>query len=201
MIAVIDYGFGNLRSVCQALQHVTDETIRVSCDAQTIQQASRVVFPGQGAMPDCLKEIEKRNLREAILNAQREKPFLGICLGLQLLFEESEEGNTLALGLLKGKVLRFKNQNLKIPHMGWNNVMPTQNHFLWQNIPQAARFYFVHSYFVAPQNEEVIFAKSFYGEEFTSAILWENTVAVQFHPEKSAECGLTFLKNFTRWTP
>ncbi len=201
MIAIIDYGFGNLKSVWQALQHVTDETVLITDKKEEIQRATRVVFPGQGAMPDCLKEIEKKGLCEAILKAQQEKPFLGICLGLQLLFEESEEGKSKGLGVVKGKVLRFKGKTLKIPHMGWNNVLQNQKHFLWQNIPQNARFYFVHSYFVQPQDENLVFGKTFYGENFTSALLFENTVAVQFHPEKSAECGLTFLKNFTRWTP
>lgn len=206
MIAIVDYGFGNLRSVVQAIQYVGEKNVVLAQTAQDIEQADKIIFPGQGAMPDCLKELEKRHLKTALLHALKQKPFLGICLGLQLLFEQSEEGNSPGLGILKGKVWRFQpEQNpkklLKIPHMGWNNVKQTQTHFLWQNIAPNARFYFVHSFYAQAQNTDHILGTTHYGVDFTSAVVFQNGVAVQFHPEKSAEDGLQFLKNFTLWQP
>ena len=202
MIAIVDYGFGNLRSVYQALRHVTNEEIQIAADAKTIDSAERVVFPGQGALPDAFAEIARRGIQNAILNAAKTKPFLGICLGLQMLFETSEEGDAESgkgFGIFKGCVKRFQlPQNFKIPHMGWNTVHQTSEHPIWQGIPQDSRFYFVHSFYVAT-NENIVAATTDYFNDFTSAIIFNNCVAVQFHPEKSADFGLQLIQNFTRW--
>src|SRR3989304_6750573 len=158
-IAVIDYGMGNLRSVSKALEHVApDAQVHVTSDPEIVRQAERAVCPGQGAMPDCMREMDARGLREAVLEAARAKPFLGICIGLQMLFETSEEGDTPGLALLPGRVRRFpanrmadaQGVRLKVPHMGWNEVRQTVEHPLWRGIPQGSRFYFVHSYFPDP---------------------------------------------------
>lgn len=210
MIAVVDYGMGNLRSVKQALSKVAPNAeIIVTDDAQLIAQANRVVFPGQGAMPDCMRELDARGLRDAVLEAARSKPFLGICIGLQMLFERSAEGDVAGLGLFRGDVARFdsplqdaQGNKLKVPHMGWNqvkHVMPA--HPLWNGIEQDARFYFVHSYYVRPQNENVVQATCEYPKPFVCAIAQDNLFAVQFHPEKSATAGLKLLQNFTNWNP
>jgi glutamine amidotransferase len=210
MIAVVDYGMGNLRSVKQALSKVAPDTeIVVTDDAKLIAQADRVVFPGQGAMPDCMRELDARGLRNAVLEAARSKPFLGICIGLQMLFEHSAEGDVAGLGLLSGEVVRFvsplkdaQGNKLKVPHMGWNqvkHVMPV--HPLWSGIEQDARFYFVHSYYVQPENEKVVQATCEYPQPFVCAIAQDNLFAVQFHPEKSHVAGLQLLQNFTQWNP
>ena len=202
MIAIVDYGFGNLRSVYQALRHVTNEEIQIAADAKTIDSAERVVFPGQGALPDAFAEIARRGIQNAILNAAQTKPFLGICLGLQMLFEASEEGDAESgkgFGIFKGSVKRFQlPADFKIPHMGWNTVHQTSEHPIWQGIPQDSRFYFVHSFYVQT-NENIVAATTDYGNDFTSAIIFKNCVAVQFHPEKSADFGLQLIQNFTRW--
>ena len=207
-IAVVDYGMGNLRSVHNALLKVAPAaSIAVTGDWREIEQAERVVFPGQGAMPDCMREMEARGLREVLLQAARNKPFLGICIGLQMLFEHSEEGHTRGLGILSGKVVRFASQlrdeqgdKLKVPHMGWNQVHHA-NHPLWQDIDQDARFYFVHSYYVQPQDAALTQATSCYPQPFACAVARDNLFAVQFHPEKSQNAGLTLLQNFVRWNP
>ena len=207
-IAVIDYGMGNLRSVKQALHFVAPKAkIEVTDDPQLVAGAKRVVFPGQGAMPDCMREMDGRGLREAVLEAARTKPFLGICIGLQMLFQHSAEGDTPGLGIFPGEVVRFDSNlhdaagnKLKVPHMGWNQVHHAK-HPLWQNIPQDARFYFVHSYYVQPQNTKVVQATSDYPQPFTCAVARDNLFAVQFHPEKSQSSGLTLLENFVRWNP
>lgn len=210
MIAVVDYGMGNLRSVKQALCKVApDAEIVVTDDAQMITKADRVVFPGQGAMTDCMRELDARGLRNVVLEAARGKPFLGICIGLQMLFEHSAEGNVAGLGLFCGDVVRFasplkdaQGNKLKVPHMGWNQVKHvTPAHFLWNGIEQDARFYFVHSYYVRPQNEEVVQATCEYPQPFVCAIAQDNLFAVQFHPEKSHVAGLRLLQNFTHWNP
>ncbi len=170
----------------------------------------RVVFPGQGAMPDCMRELDARGLRAAVLQAARSKPFLGICIGLQMLFEHSAEGNIPGLGVLPGKVVRFtadmrddKGAKLKVPHMGWNQVHRVSNpeHPLWAGIEQDARFYFVHSYYVQPQNAALVQATSDYPQPFTCAVARDNLFAVQFHPEKSQSAGLMLLRNFVNWNP
>ncbi len=214
-IAVVDYGMGNLRSVAKALEHVAPEkTVVVTSNADEILQAQRVVFPGQGAMPDCIRELDARGLRDAVIAASKTKPFLGICIGLQMLFEHSEEGNASGLGLLKGDVKRFSahamigldGEKLKVPHMGWNQVYQVSDvhghrHPLWKGIQDGARFYYVHSYYVQPADASVIAGFSHYPNQFTSAIAKDNLFAVQFHPEKSAQAGLQLLSNFVNWTP
>ena len=234
-IAVIDYGMGNLRSVQQALRNVApDAVIAVTDDPRVVAQASRVVFPGQGAMPDCMRELDARGLRSAVLQAARSKPFLGICIGLQMLFEHSAEGDIAGLGIVQGSVVRFasnlrdaQGNRLKVPHMGWNQVhhktLPLPNplpvgegamaastvggspkvdeHPLWQNIPQDARFYFVHSYYVQLRDAQLVQGTSNYPQPFVCAVARDNLFAVQFHPEKSQSAGLTLLKNFVNWNP
>jgi len=209
-IAVIDYGMGNLRSVSKAIEHVAPAaSVVVTSDPTVIAEAGRVVFPGQGAAPDCMREIEARGLRQVIADAARSKPFLGICMGMQVLFEHSEEGDTPCLGILPGTVQRFPHEamvdaagnKLKVPHMGWNNVHQAAPHPLWVGIEEGARFYFVHSYFVQPTSPEVIAGFSHYPFPFTCAVATANIFAVQFHPEKSQNDGLTLLGNFVTWNP
>lgn len=207
-IAVVDYGMGNLKSVSKALEHVApNQQVVVTSDPAQIAAASHVVFPGQGAMPDCMRELDARGLRDAVKAAAAEKPFLGICIGLQMLFEHSEEGNAAGLGILPGKVRRFsaadmhdaEGAKLKVPHMGWNQVYHGQSHPLWQGIEDGDRFYYVHSYYVVPENEALAAAWSEYPGKFTSAIARGNLFAVQFHPEKSHHAGLKLLSNFVLW--
>lgn len=207
-IAIVDYGMGNLRSVSKALEHVAPTaTIIVTSDPSTVEKAERVVVPGQGAMPNCMHELKIRGLYNTVLRAAASKPFLGICIGLQMLFEESEEGNIKGLGILRGRVLHFPpsamttpgGQKLKVPHMGWNQVHQTIDHPLWHGIADDARFYFVHSYYV--ETTESVAARSNYPFPFTCAIAKDNIFAVQFHPEKSHVAGLTLLRNFANWTP
>jgi glutamine amidotransferase len=209
-IVVVDYGMGNLRSVWQALVHVANgRQVVVSADPAVLLAAERVVFPGQGAMPDCMLEIEARGLRTAVLEAARNKPFLGICIGQQMLFENSEEGDVPGLGIIAGRVRRFPagqmidhaGNRLKVPHMGWNEVRQTREHPLWRGIADAARFYFVHSYFVAPADADWVVGSTDYGLLFTSAVARDNIFAIQCHPEKSALAGLTMLANFVAWKP
>ena len=208
-VAIIDYGMGNLRSVAKAIEHVApDAEVIVSSDAATVAGADRVVFPGQGAMPDCMRELDARGLRAAVLDAAASKPFLGICIGLQMLFRHSQEGDVPGLGVLDGDVLRFADPvdpvtgvRLKVPLMGWNGVVQTRRHPLWQGIDDDERFYFVHSYYVQPLDPALTAGRTTYGAPFTSAIARDNIFAVQFHPEKSAHAGLRLLQNFIGWTP
>ena len=209
-IAIVDYGMGNLRSVHKALEHVAPTvSIEVTSDPAVVRKAQRVVVPGQGAMPNCMHELEVRGLRDAVLEAAAIKPFLGICIGLQMLFEESEEGHIKGLNILSGKVRHFPasamktpdGQKLKVPHMGWNQVHQTMDHPLWHGIADDARFYFVHSYYVETGDEKSIAAQSSYPFPFTCAVAKDNIFAVQFHPEKSHISGLTLLGNFAKWTP
>ena len=210
MIAVVDYGMGNLRSVWQALARVAGESaVTVTADPAVVLGADRVVFPGQGAMPDCMRELDARGLRGAVIEAARSKPFLGICIGLQMLFEHSDEGDVGGLGVLAGRVRRFAakdmvgpaGEKLKVPHMGWNEVVQCQSHALWNGITDGARFYFVHSYHVDPVERACIAGTSIYGVPFTSAVAQDNIFAIQCHPEKSADAGLALLSNFVHWTP
>lgn len=208
-IAVIDYGMGNLRSVSKALEHVApSQSVYVTSDPDVVKRATRVVFPGQGAMPDCIRELDERGLREAVVNASQQKPFLGICIGMQMLFETSEEGGVDGLGLFKGRVKRFapnlKDANgvkLKVPHMGWSQVNQVIDHPLWHQIENGERFYYVHSYYVSPEEPALIAGQTDYPDTFTGAIARENLFAVQFHPEKSAQAGLQLLSNFVNWNP
>ncbi|MBU1235751.1 MAG: imidazole glycerol phosphate synthase subunit HisH [Gammaproteobacteria bacterium] len=207
VVAVVDYGMGNLRSVAKAIEHVaTDARVVVTSDPGVVAAADRVVVPGQGAMPDCMRELAAKGLRQAVIDAAAAKPFLGICIGLQMLFETSDEGNVAGLGVLTGKVLRFPDaetvaKGLKVPHMGWNEVAQAEAHPLWRDIPDGARFYFVHSYYVEPADPAAIAGSTIYGIPFTSAVARDNIFAVQFHPEKSAHAGLQLLGNFMRWKP
>ncbi len=199
---------GNLRSVAKALEHVAPQAdVRVSSDPAALAQADKLVFPGQGAMPDCMRELDSRGLRPVVTEAARSRPFLGICIGLQMLFDSSEEGGVAGLGILPGKVRRFPHaamhdasgQRLKVPHMGWNEVRQAQPHALWAGIPDETRFYFVHSYFVEPGVAGLEGGTSEYGVRFTCAVAQDNIFAVQFHPEKSQAEGLRLLANFVNW--
>lgn len=209
-VAIIDYGMGNLRSVAKAMEHVAPgRKIVVTADPEVVAAAGRVVFPGQGAMPDCMHELDQRGLRAAVIEAAACKPFLGICIGQQMLFDHSEEGDVPGLGILPGEVVRFPaarmvaadGSRLKVPHMGWNEVLQRGSHPLWAGIPDGERFYFVHSYFVAPVDAAFVAAETDYGLRFTSAVARDNIFAVQFHPEKSAHAGLQLLANFMSWAP
>jgi imidazole glycerol-phosphate synthase subunit HisH len=209
-IAIIDYGMGNLRSVAKAIEHVAQgQEVVITADPAQVLAAERVVFPGQGAMPDCMRELDARGLRPAVLEAARSKPFLGICIGQQMLFEHSEEGDVPGLGVFQGRVRRFPADRmiaadggrLKVPHMGWNEVWQKQAHPLWENIPDGSRFYYVHSYYVDPADPGVVAATTDYGIPFTGAVAQANIFAIQFHPEKSAQAGLQLLANFVAWKP
>ncbi|MBI3222656.1 MAG: imidazole glycerol phosphate synthase subunit HisH [Nitrosomonadales bacterium] len=207
-VAVVDYGMGNLRSVEQAVRKVSPgATIAVTDDPVVVAGAARVVFPGQGAMPDCMRELDARGLRNAVSDAARNKPFLGICIGLQMLFEHSAEGDVPGLAVLPGKVERVasnmhdaQGNKLKVPHMGWNRVHRA-GHPLWDGIDQDARFYFVHSYYVKPSDASLVQATSDYPQPFVCAVARDNLFAVQFHPEKSSTAGLKLLNNFMLWKP
>lgn len=207
-IAVVDYGMGNLRSVAKALEHVAPgKRVKVSSDPDEIRAAARVVFPGQGAMPDCMREMDARGLRGAVVEAAAERPFLGLCIGLQMLFEHSEEGNVAGLGVLPGRVRRFDTERmvgpdgskLKVPHMGWNQVYQTVPHPMWAGIDDGSRFYFVHSYYVDTPDPSLVAGTSRYPFGFTCAVARNNIFAVQFHPEKSQSAGLRLLSNFVSW--
>jgi len=207
-IAVVDYGMGNLRSVSNAVAHVAPGLrVAVTQDPREVDAARRVVFPGQGAMPDCMRELDARGLRQAVVNAARTKPFLGICIGLQMLFDLSDEGDVPGLCLLPGRVVRFPadkmfsadGAKLKVPHMGWNEVEQTLAHPLWEGIAPRSRFYFVHSYYPVPRNRDLIAGYSLYPYAFTCAVAHANLFAVQFHPEKSQAAGLRLLTNFVHW--
>lgn len=207
-IAVIDYGMGNLHSVAKALSRVTDQRVTVTSDAELILRADRVVLPGVGAIRDCISEIKRLGLDQVIIEAAKNKPFLGVCVGMQALLDYSEENEgTECLGIIPGTVLPFDkglrdpvtNERLKVPHMGWNQVHQVIKHPLWKDIPQDSRFYFVHSFFAQPSSPEPVAASTAYGITFASALSKENVFAVQFHPEKSQHVGLNLYANFVRW--
>jgi glutamine amidotransferase len=201
-IAVVDYGMGNIRSVSKALERVAPQAeVLVSADPEAIRAAERVVVPGQGAMPDCMRQLAASGAREAVVEATRAKPFLGICVGMQMLFEHGEEGDTPGLGLLAGEVPRLRSEGLKIPHMGWNQVRQARAHALWREVPDGARFYFVHSYYPRPVDAALTAGTCEYGAVFTCAVARDNIFAVQFHPEKSQSAGLQLLSNFVHWRP
>jgi glutamine amidotransferase len=208
-VAVVDYGMGNLRSVAKAIEHVAQgREVKVTDRPEDIDAAERVVFPGQGAMPDCMRELDARGLRAAVLRAAASRPFLGICIGLQMLFERSEEGAVAGLGILPGRVRRFgegladaAGRRLKVPHMGWNRVHQGRAHPLWAGIGDGERFYFVHSYFVEPADPGLVVGTADYPVPFTCAVARARLIAVQFHPEKSHSAGLKLLSNFMSWDP
>jgi len=196
---------GNIRSVSKALERVAPrDEVAVTSDPDLIRAADRVVVPGQGAMPDCMRQLAASGAREAVIEATRARPFLGICIGMQMLFEQGEEGGARGLGLLPGGVPRFpaaRMEGLKVPHMGWNEVRQARPHALWAGIPSGERFYFVHSYYPAPADAGLVAATCDYGVAFTCAIARDNIFAVQFHPEKSQAAGLRLLSNFVQWRP
>ena len=211
-VAVVDYGMGNLRSVSQAVLHVAAGTgleVVVTSRPDEVRAAERVVLPGQGAMPDCMRELRDSGLQEAVLEAAASKPLLGVCVGMQMLFERSEEGNTPGLGLIGGEVLKFQlegrtqpdGSRYKVPQMGWNQVLQAEPHPLWDGIPDAAYFYFVHSFYAKPWDARHSVGETDYGARFTSAVARDNIFATQFHPEKSAEHGLRLYRNFLHWQP
>lgn len=210
-IAIVDYGTGNLRSVSQAVAAAADadDTVFVSNVAKEIASADKVVFPGQGAMGDCMRHLEESGLKETVLDALANKPVLAICIGLQMLFEKSDENNCAGLGIYQGKVLRFpeaalelpNGARLKVPQMGWNTVQQRQHHALFNGISDSSWFYFVHSYFVAPVDDTLTAATTSYGLPFVCAVARDNVFATQFHPEKSAEAGLKLFANFVHWNP
>lgn len=211
-IAIVDYGMGNIYSVARALQYAAPEaTIKLATEAVHIDQADRVVLPGQGAMRDCMLNLERSGLQEALLRAAKNKPLFGVCVGEQMLFERSAEGDASCLGLFPGTVQRFsgtafakpspgsQEEQLKVPHMGWSQVEQYKAHPLWRGIPDKSYFYFVHSYYVVPAQPELSVAKTRYGDEFTCAVARDNIFASQFHPEKSADVGLRLYRNFVEW--
>jgi glutamine amidotransferase len=204
-IVVVDYGMGNIRSVSKALEHVAPRArVAVTADPALIRAGERVVVPGQGALPDCMRQLAASGARDAVVEAARDKPFLGICVGMQMLFERGEEGDTPGLGVLAGAVPRFpaaRMAGLKVPHMGWNEVRQARAHALWAGIPSGERFYFVHSYYPEPLEHALAAATCAYGVAFTCAIARDNIFAVQFHPEKSQAAGLRLLSNFVQWRP
>jgi glutamine amidotransferase len=219
-IAIVDYGMGNLRSVYQAFHRVApDANVLIATKAEQIQKADRVVLPGQGAMPDCMKQLTESGLLEALLHAAKNKPMLGVCVGEQMLLDRSsevraaEQGGsdafTPCLGLIPGEVKRFElagqlqadGSEYKVPHMGWNQVRQDKDHPLWAGIPDLTPFYFVHSFYAVPANKNHTVGSTEYGTWFTSAIARDTIFATQFHPEKSAEYGLLLYQNFTTWQP
>lgn len=209
-VAIVDYGMGNLRSVAKAVEHVVPAArVRVTADPAVVKTAHRIIVPGQGAMPDCMRELTTRGLADAVVQAAAAKPFLGICIGLQMLFAHSEEGDVAGLGIFPGQVRRFPaaamhdaaGAPLKVPHMGWNEVQQSAAHPLWNGIADGTRFYFVHSYYVEPADAALTAGTTHYGIRFTSAVAHANIFAVQFHPEKSACAGLRLLENFMSWNP
>ena len=218
MIAVVNVGTGNIRSLYLALQKVArNEKICITSDPLQLKDAKKIVFPGQGSMLGCLEKLKKNGFYEEIMNSISDKPFLGICLGKQILFNKSEEGNSLGMGLLSGEVVRFnkskdagniRSTEFKIPHMGWNQVKIIKDHFIFKgfNEPKNSEvinvsnwFYFVHSFFVIPDDPKITLAQTNYGISFASVVAKDNIVATQFHPEKSAKSGLLFLENFISW--
>lgn len=209
-IAIIDYNMGNLHSVERAVAHAAGVTasVAITSDPDMILKADRVVFPGQGAARDCMRELETRGMAEVVREVIRTKPFLGICMGMQVLMQHSEEnGGIDCLGLYEGNVRYFGNVHqeigvrLKIPQMGWNQIWQQMPHPLWNGIKDGARFYFVHSYYVEPQTPELIAGSTDYGISYASAIARDNVFAIQAHPEKSADDGLKLLENFVNWRP
>ena len=211
-VAVVDYGMGNLRSVSQAVQHVAQGSgfdVVVTSHPDEVRNAERVVLPGQGAMPDCMRELRDSGLLEPVLEAASSKPLFGVCVGMQMLLDRSEEGPTDGLGLIHGEVVKFDlagrlqpdGSRYKVPQMGWNQVWQSQPHPLWTGIPDGSYYYFVHSYYARTSDARHSVGEADYGARFTAAIARDNIFATQFHPEKSADHGLALYRNFLHWTP
>jgi glutamine amidotransferase len=211
-VAVVDYGMGNLRSVSQAVQAAAAGSgfeVVVTADPDQVRAAQRIVLPGQGAMPDCMRELSACGLREAVLEAAANKPLFGVCVGMQMLLDHSAEGNTPSLGLIPGEVVKFDlagrlqadGSRFKVPQMGWNQVQQTRAHPVWGDVPDNSYFYFVHSFYARPHKPEHSAGLTDYGGLFTSAVARDNVFATQFHPEKSAAHGLALYRNFLHWNP
>ena len=217
-VAVVDYGMGNLRSVAQAVIHAASSVdhaeVTVTADPQVVRNAHRVVLPGQGAMPDCMRELRESGLLDAVLEAADRKPLFGVCVGMQMLLEHSAEGDTPGLGLIPGEVVKFDlagklqpdGTRYKVPQMGWNQVWPTQSesqprHLMWQGIEDGSWFYFVHSFHARVVHPAHCAAETDYGGRFACAVARDNIFATQFHPEKSADQGLALYRNFLHWQP
>jgi imidazole glycerol-phosphate synthase subunit HisH len=215
-VAVVDYGMGNLRSVSQAVMHVAQASsvkVIVTSRPEEVFGADRIVLPGQGAMPDCMRELRESGLQEAVLHAAAHKPMMGVCIGMQMLLSRSEEGppgvGTPGLGLFEGEVVRFRldgrlqpdGSRYKVPQMGWNQVHQARTHPIWADVPDGAYFYFVHSFHAVPSDARHSVGETDYGGRFTCALARDNIFATQFHPEKSAEHGLALYRNFLSWNP
>jgi imidazole glycerol-phosphate synthase subunit HisH len=212
-VAVIDYGMGNLRSVSQAVARVArtvdDVKVIVTANAEEVFAAERIVLPGQGAMRDCMRELHDSGLQEAVQDALRTKPVMGVCVGMQMLLDHSQEQDTPGLGVIHGKVKRFQldgqtqpdGSRFKVPQMGWNRVRQALPHPLWQGVPDNAWFYFVHSFYAEPADSRHSAGITEYGTHFTSTVARDNIFATQFHPEKSAADGLMLYRNFLHWKP
>ncbi len=210
-VAVVDYGMGNLRSVSQAVMHVAAGTgvqVVVTQKPEDVYAAERIVLPGQGAMRDCMRELHDSGLKDAVLHAAANKPLMGVCVGMQMLLDHSEEQDTPGLGLIPGRVQRFRlegrlqddGSRYKVPQMGWNRVYQSP-HALWQGVEDGSWYYFVHSYFTVPANPAHSAGETDYGARFTCAVARDNIFATQFHPEKSADQGLALYRNFLHWKP
>jgi len=215
-VAVVDYGMGNLRSVSQAVQAAavgSGYQVIITSKPDEVRQAERVVLPGQGAMPDCMRELRESGLRESVLEAAHSKPLFGVCVGMQMLLDHSAEGDTPGLGLIHGEVLKFElagqlqpdGSRYKVPQMGWNQVWRNNHgaapHPVWGDVPDGSYFYFVHSFYVQPSDARHSIGETDYGSRFSSAIARDNIFATQFHPEKSSDHGLALYRNFLHWNP
>ena len=215
-VAIVDYGMGNLRSVSQAVQAAAQGSgwhVAVTADPDVVHAAARVVLPGQGAMPDCMRELRESGLLESVLEAAATKPLFGVCVGMQMLLDHSAEGHTAAgtsgLGLIGGEVIRFDlagqtapdGSRYKVPQMGWNRVHQARPHPVWGGVPDGEWFYFVHSFYARPLDPRHSVGETEYGARFTSAVARDNIFATQFHPEKSADQGLALYRNFLHWNP
>ena len=215
-VAVIDYGMGNLRSVAQAVKAASNGSsheVVITDQPELVRKADRIVLPGQGAMPDCMKQLQSSGLLEAVLEACSQKPIFGVCVGMQMMLDSSEESGTSqptpCLALFPGEVVKFQLQGqhqpdgslYKVPQMGWNQVWQKQPHPIWEGVPDGSYYYFVHSYYAKPSDARHISGETDYGLRFTSALARDNIFATQFHPEKSADLGLALYRNFLSWSP
>jgi imidazole glycerol-phosphate synthase subunit HisH len=211
-VAVVDYGMGNLRSVSNAVRHVAQGTgyeVIVTQRPEDVRAAERIVLPGQGAMPDCMREFRESGLMESVMEGAASKPLMGVCVGMQMMLDRSDEGPTDGLGLVHGEVLKFDlagklqpdGSRYKVPQMGWNGVVQSRPHALWAGVPDGSFFYFVHSFYVRPSDARHSVGEAEYGVCFTAAIARDNIFATQFHPEKSADQGLALYRNFLHWNP
>jgi glutamine amidotransferase len=211
-VAVVDYGMGNLRSVSNAVRHVAQGTgyeVIVTQRPEEVRAAERIVLPGQGAMPDCMREFRESGLMESVLEGAASKPLMGVCVGMQMMLDRSDEGPTDGLGLIHGEVLKFDlagklqpdGSRYKVPQMGWNRVVQSQPHALWAGVADGSYFYFVHSFYARPSDARHSVGEAEYGVRFTAAIARDNIFATQFHPEKSADQGLALYRNFLHWNP